>query len=265
MLPGTLDARWTLAGLPMPMMVATVAKWWHRHCGFSILKLPRTTQHTWAIPDLAAELDRVGIGVRSVEIYCMEAARGGKDMYYRSVGSGSEAAATVPLEPCDHSQHARRGAKAVRRLQIATDWPAPTAPLSLAAVQALFPSLCDLTSRSCTVGPAAAAADDGAAPLPLRPFRVLQLLGYYNFADHAEFQAAIAASPDVQVLAAKEINLETEYVKSIPERCPALKLLKLEDCSRDGFVDNFGREKLAAYVARRLPDADSVSIQPEYF
>ena len=259
-----------MAGMPLPRMLNTVARRWHRHCGFSILQLPRTMSHTWEVSELAAELDRVGIGVRSVEIYCMESARGGKDMYYRSAGSGSEAAATVPLEPCDHSRHARRGAKAVRRLQIATNWPDPPAPLSLAAVQALFPSLCDLTSRSCMVGPAtaaaaaAAAAGDDAASLPLRPFRVLQLLGYYNFADHAELHAAIAASPGIRVLAAKEINLETEYVKSIPGLCPALKLLRLEDCSRDGFVDNFGREKLAAYVARRLPDADSVFINPEY-
>ena len=176
--------------------------------------------------------------------------------------------ACVPLERVGRGPGAERGAAAIRRLVIPTAWhdPRDSATSSLGTIQKLFPSLRDFATASATLAPGpmdSASSELGLASGSLRPFRMLHLMGYYNFQDHPDFNAAVRCSPGLLSLAAKEIELSQAFIDELPDLCPHLRHLRLEDCDKDAFLTFSGNEPWGNQLARKMPDCD-VICTPDY-
>ena len=218
-----------------------VASYWCDHRGLNVLRLPRSASHAWSLQQLAAELDRVRIGVRSVEVSWLQGevyprrscnasedasvsprrdgpADVGGSMFMRNgpalVDGDNAAALRVSLEDSANTATQELGAAAITRLIVTNRCPVQFCwqEASLAALQQLFPALRDVVSASDMIAPAS-------SPVPLgglRPFRVLHLMGGYDYATHDELLSALEASPSLVSLAVKEVDLHQDNVFRIP-------------------------------------------------
>jgi hypothetical protein len=204
--------------MPLEQLMDEVAEYWRNHRGLNVLRLPRGATNAWELERLVDELDRVCIGVRSIEISWLQPCVGGGGMYMSNgpalVDGDNAAVLRVPLELSAFTTSESLGADAVTRLVVANRCPAKYCweGATLASLQRLFPALRDVVSASEMVAP----VRDAEPVAPLRPLRVLHLLGGYNFAEHRELLEAMRASPGLLSLAVKEVSLEQDVVFGIP-------------------------------------------------
>lgn len=247
-----------LAAMNLSQLFDKVATFLGTHRGLNVLRLPRGSSATWGPSDLAVELDRARLGLRSVEVYSMDERDGISFLRHGpSVIHDQALFCGVPLERAAPVTGAPLGAAAITRLVFANQWVSGFAEASsLAHLQRLFPALRDLSSACPAIVPSAAQPPR----TPLRPFRALHVVGCYNFRDHPEFIAAVHTSPTLMSLAAKEIAVSDALVDSLPEICPQLRHCYLEDCRDFGDMDPVGwKERLVS----RIPNC-SIRILPDF-
>ena len=67
--------------MPLHQLMDEVAEYWRTRRGLNVLRLPRGAANAWRLEELVVELDRVCIGVRSIEVSWLQPCFGGGGMY----------------------------------------------------------------------------------------------------------------------------------------------------------------------------------------
>eukprot|EP00039_Didymoeca_costata_P026271 m.15470 g.15470 ORF g.15470 m.15470 type:complete len:318 (+) comp5412_c0_seq2:388-1341(+) len=216
---------------------------WQRRPGFNRLVMPCVKE--WTLQDIHDELDRIQIGVRTLELHLAS----WRIPYH--LGNSQTDDNHITLDEKSIIKDCRRkGAGCITKILLMGQFGTYKRETTLDIFN-MFTGLKDLhVSRVCL---ARASVDQILAfNFAKRSIRSLTLTGLYGFQRMPELEYIIKHGKELIALIFQEIEMSSDLILSLPEKCPKLRILELMTCSSDGFLDNLGKPRLASRIKEKL-------------